>query len=382
MNTLHQLSATLKSISTACKDFQAEGLNFVNSTKNLSAKCSTIQNPKLPSILGPEVASTLNTLAHVLSHVGEAQTQLFDSLNASLTMAFSEFADQELALGTKLNNEYYSKEADEDTALEKYLHGDVVGVGSAVQGAVAAGSGALRNFGSNLKKWGARKNSESALSVPTANAVVVVEENLKENLKVPQTVKQTAQIKLNLETVKLKKTEAELARFNLLQYFEALKNRKNFEIGEKALASLYGFKAFFGQCSDVSDLSGVLAEIQNKQELERTKFKAHQEPWEGRKENLHRKITEVEAAVTVSTTFLSALSCGDALATGMLEVKNCKKLEEIEKESGVWSINDEMNEMAIYERTKTKGVYIEGERAKRASLVTKKKKSVKRLTHS
>ena len=163
MHQLSSLHSTLHAISSSCKTFQEAGVHFTALTNDLASKCSSMQNPKLPVILGPQVADTLNTLSHVLTHIADSQTQLFDSFNASITTAFAAFADKELAAGTTFRHELTSAEAEEDSHMEKYLSGDVVGAGGVVATAMTATGGALNKLGSSaLRAWnkrGGRKDS-------------------------------------------------------------------------------------------------------------------------------------------------------------------------------------------------------------------------------
>ena len=181
-----------------------------------------------------------------------------------------------------------------------------------------------------------------------------------EPVQVPQTVKQTSQIRVHLEGIKLSKARASLARFNLLQFFEALRSRKQFSVGESALASLYGLRAFLVQCADLGELTAMLKTIQKSQADAREAFKAFQAPWDGRRENLERKIIDVEAANRVQSSVLEAIQVGGSVGTGIEAITDAVSLAKAEEESGLWTINEQMDKMAIYERKRTKGVFMEG----------------------
>ena len=60
-----------------------------------------------------------------------------------------------------------------------------------------------------------------------------------------------ASLKQNLEHIRLAQVSAELKRFQLLKKLDSLKTRRNFELGESVLASLYGIRTYFGHCSDL-----------------------------------------------------------------------------------------------------------------------------------
>ena len=111
------------------------------------------------------------------------------------------------------------------------------------------------------------------------------------------TAKAAANLRHNLEQIKLTQANTELKRFQLLRRLDFIKTGRNFEFGEITLARMNGFRAYFHNCSDLIDhVTPKLIRLQDKQTQSREKHDAQQAPWEMKQKSLTAAIGEVGAA--------------------------------------------------------------------------------------
>ena len=171
----------------------------------------------------------------------------------------------------------------------------------------------------------------------------------------------TATVRNGLEGIRLSQVHAELARFKFLRRMESLKERRTFELGETALASLHGIRAYFNHVSDLTTgLTPTLSKLQESQRLAREKYVTQQEPWNAREARLNLKIDEVSAGAKLANQLLDAIQNGSATAVGTTVVEDNGTLGKVEDEIGVWKINMELSKSSLYERTSSSGVVCEG----------------------
>jgi Arf-GAP/coiled-coil/ANK repeat/PH domain-containing protein len=183
------------------------------------------------------------------------------------------------------------------------------------------------------------------------------------------TAEAAANLRHNLEQIKLTQANAELKRFQLLRRLDSIKTRRNFELGESTLASLNGLRAYFHNCSDMIDhITPKLIRLQEKQAQAREKHDAQHAPWENKQKSLTAAIGEVGAAAA------NAGAIADAIHKGQVEdldehtlSGHPLTLEEIESSVRFWELPCQLNIGSLYQRKPTNGVIVESWLYKKSS---------------
>ncbi|GMH91296.1 hypothetical protein TL16_g12016 [Triparma laevis f. inornata] len=308
---LAKLSDAMVDIAKATRAFHEAGKAMSDVTHALAQTCRVdetqfgVNESKEDNAFGEELGETMHTLASVLDEVADAQMSLGESLTASLAVSLENFANVE-----KREAERLQKKAEDDTEqfdlfVGRYLHGS--------RGEKDDGDGLqlkhLQKTFANIGDWRAGIGGRGKDKGDGQD-----KKEMAANLN-------TANVRCQLEEIRLQQANSELSRFKYLRRMESLKERRTFELGETMLASLHGIRAYFHHISDLTNgLAPRLARLQETQTHTRTEFQKQQEPWNKREQNLKVKIAEV----------------------------------------GVWTIGSDLNTSSLYERDATRGVITEG----------------------
>jgi len=171
-----------------------------------------------------------------------------------------------------------------------------------------------------------------------------------------------ANLRENLQQIRLAQANAELKRFQLLRKIDSLKTRRNFELGESALASLHGIRAYFHHCSDLTQgLSPRLTTLQSNQSDARKKHESQQHPWESRETGLTIAISKVGVAASNAGVIVDALTKStDMNQVNLLAEMQPKSLKDIEGQVELWDLPRHLAESSLYQRDPTPGVIVEG----------------------
>jgi len=370
-----------------------------------------IMNERKESV-GEEMTSVLSVLGEILDEVADAQVSMCQSLEASLSLSLEAFAGVELNEATRLRSEADVMSENAESSFSRYMHGrhseranmagGVGGDGGIGSNSNSVGSGSIamdaldqQNFvtswnklsdhvGSQFKNWNRASSDESGDGGDSASAKGNEPgrrlKNLRDRInrgkddeteKDPSfaTAEAAANLRHNLEQIRLTQANSELKRFQLLRRLDSIKTRRNFELGESTLASLNGLRAYFHHCSDMIDgITPKLTRLQDKQAQSREKHDAQQAPWERKQKSLTQAISEVGVAAA------SAGAIADALSKGQVEdldedilVSHPYTLEEIEANMRFWELQRQLNIGSLYQRKPTAGVIVEGWLYKKSS---------------
>ena len=141
-----------------------------------------------------------------------------------------------------------------------------------------------------------------------------------------------------------------------------MQKRRNFELGESALASLHGIRAYFHHCSDlVQGLSPRLTRIQTAQKTSREKHNEQQLPWDARENGLVRAMDSVSQAVAHSS------QLAEMIAAGEVKPHEGQSLEVLEEETQIWDVPRWLADASRYQREPAPGVLVEGWLYKKSS---------------
>jgi Arf-GAP/coiled-coil/ANK repeat/PH domain-containing protein len=133
-------------------------------------------------------------------------------------------------------------------------------------------------------------------------------------------------------------------------------------LGESALASLHGIRAYFNNCSDlVQGLAPRLNRIQTTQSTLRETHVADQAPWEEREQSLEKAMDQVGRAVDEASQKCEAMAQGD------VDVNQAISLDEIEQGAQIWQLPRMLAESSWYQRDPAPGVLVEGWLYKKSS---------------
>jgi len=347
--------------------------------------------------VGEEMESVLRVLGGVLDEIANAQMVMCESLEVSLSQTLETFAGIEYQETNRLRSEADVLTESAEEALAKYLHGRhpertnteeqisrvvqavaTSQVGSALKGWTRSGS-ALADEALALSGGGGGGGGTGSGSGTTPTASSHKEHRTgglrrakssaaDRDPSVAQAAA-AASLKQNLEHIRLAQVGAELKRFQLLKKLDSLKTRRNFELGESVLASLYGIRTYFGHCSDlVQGITPRLGQLQDQQTASRAKFDSQKREWDRKEKGLSEAVNEVGRAATNAANIAEAISQGQGSGVGQsINANQPTSLEAIEDEVKLWHLPQLMAESSQYEREPTEGVEVEGWLYKKAS---------------
>ncbi len=193
-----------------------------------------------------------NSTPKILDEVADAQIQMCDSLEASLSMSLEHFAGIELDETNRLRNEAESIADGAESSFAKYLHGknahsvsETVSIGG--ENVNMAGGGSAVSTGWNklsegvgsqlgFSKWGRTNNINPTNDFDSSNSSmgqIGYDKNKSSRRgKNSNTDKEqferaigAANLRQNLEEIRLAQANAELKRFQLLRRLDSLKVR-------------------------------------------------------------------------------------------------------------------------------------------------------------
>lgn len=418
MHGLHVLTETLRDISARARTFGKCGAIMAEATRRLSCACrlnpvnsgndgssssdnnngtkddTTKSNDHLAAIMterrqsiGDEMVSVLSVLGEILDEVADAQSSLCQSLQASLSLSLEAFAGVELNEANRLRTEGEVMSENAEQSFSRYMHGrwseranlaGGIDVESAEaydqQNFVASWNKLSDHVGSQFKNWttdseGNTNSTTGEVKGKLKNFRNMMQHRASGNDKDDEierdpslaSAKAAANLRHNLEQIKLTQANAELKRFQLLRRLDSMKTRRNFELGESALASLNGLRTYLHQCSEM--IEGVTPNVtllQEKQVQSRKKHDAQQAPWETKQKRLTAAIGEVGVAAVNAGAISEALHRGQVedLDERMLS-GHPSTLEEIESNARFWELPRQLNIGSLYQRKPTNGIIVE-----------------------
>ena len=301
--------------------------------------------------------------------------QMCESLEASLSQTLEAFAGIELQEATRLRSESELMTESAEESFARYLHGrhpERANTEEQIQKVVTKVSDQANQIGSQLgsqigstfKSWS--RTGSDASSGRDTNAR---KPRNKEEDPAYTHAMAAASLRQNLEQIRLAQANAELKRLQLLKRLDSLKARRNFELGESALASLNTIRAYFHHCSDLTHgLHPRLGRIQDQQGSSREKFDAQKVMWESRERGLTQAISEVGIAAANAGVIAEAISRGQGTGLGQSMIADQpKSLDAIEEEVRLWDLPRHLAESCLYTRDASPGVILEGWLYKKAS---------------
>ncbi len=167
-----------------------------------------------------------------------------------------------------------------------------------------------------------------------------------------------ANLRLNLEQVRLAQATAELKRFQLLKHIVAHKQKRKFEIGENVLASLNGVRAYYHHCSDlVSGVVPTMTRYQVDQTSARDVLEQRLAPsWKAREEDIEGTIEGLYGVTKSASIIVEAINHGDK---DIVE-RQLTGLEEIENQVQIWQLPTMLADSTRLQRDPTPGIFVEG----------------------
>ncbi|KAL7545384.1 hypothetical protein ACHAWF_008735 [Thalassiosira exigua] len=377
--------------------------------------------------VGDEMASVLGVLGEILDEVADAQVSMCQSLEASLSLSLEAFAGVELNEATRLRSEADALGDNAEGTLGRYLHGRHAERAHLAGGRDGGGGGGLgvdaldqRDFvaswnklsdhvGSQFKGWNRATSAESS---GTDGSGGDGSGGGKEGAKEPgrrlknlrdkmvgnkggpggggsartgegdapdappaerdpslATAEAAANLRHNLEQVRLAQANAELKRFQLLRRLDSIKTRRNFELGESTLASLNGLRAYFHHCSDmIEGLTPKLASLQDQRAKSRERHDRGQVPWDARQKRLTDAVAEVGSSAGRSGAVADALAKGRTADLTEDDLGgHPTTLEGVESATGLWDLPHQLGLGNLYRRRPSAGVVAEGWLYKKSS---------------
>lgn len=309
-----------------------------------------------------------------------------ENLVASICLPLEKFAGKELQETSNLKAEVESLTDSTESSVARYLHGrhsdrnNTEAVNNqnqpqSQQTNLSNKSQELLNsswVGSRVAQLGGWAAARSGISMPSKQTPPDSNEQntLDGSQRQPKSVEKdpivakglaTANLRKSLQQIRLAQANSELKRFQMLRRLDSLKTRRNFELGESALASLHGLRAYFHHCSDLTQgLSPRLQKLQADQAESRKLHESQEKPWKGREKGLIDAIQHVDVAALNSSMIVETLMNGPLIHVQELAKSQPKNLEEVEAEVKLWELPKILAETSLYQRDPTPGVIMEG----------------------
>ncbi|KAI2500952.1 Arf-like protein [Fragilaria crotonensis] len=387
MRQVQVLSQTLQEISARAKTFGKCGALMAEATRRLALACrlkpsnpNNINNnnsnqntnnnayddedgknggdedkvvKERQEAVGEEMMVVLSTLGEVLDEIANAQVQMCENLESSLSHSLEAFRDTQVQEVTSLQTEADQMTDVAEQSFAKYLNGRQYTSEDSV--------GAWNKLGEHVSNGFTKTWRESADLSRFRRAG----SNAGKDKRVPSLVMAStaANLRLTLEQIRLAQTSAELKRFQLLQKLVSIKKRRNFDLGESALASLHGIRAYFLHCSDlVGGLTPRMTRIQEMQTESRAKHMASIGPWKAREMGLMKALDHVGQSVAHASSLAEMMASGDLVVTA-----EPVSLSKIEEETQIWDLPSLLAESSRYQREPAPGVLVEGWLYKKSS---------------
>jgi len=427
MKNLNILTETLQDISSKAKTFGKCGALMSEATKRLSAACKlddasgshngnnghnshnnsnhnsstnsgddkTMLDERKKSV-GSEMVGVLQVLGKILDEVADAQVSMCTSLEASLSLSLETFIGKELQEASRLKSEAEDMTENAETSFAKYLHGkhahntsstSATGTSATTSSSSSsndvsdhlntAGSSAVSSswnkisegVGNQLGRIGIATTSNHTELSPSKGRKGKSGTHVDKNKDPVEKAIAAACLRQSLEEIRLSQANSEFKRFQLLKHVDALKTRRNFDLGESILASLNGIKAYFHHCSDlIEGLTPMLQDMQQQQAKSRQAYEAQLKPLETRERGFLQAINEVKIAAANSGVIAEAISRGQTTGLGASMIADQPtSLEAIEEETKIWDVSRFLTKHALYIRDPKPGIEVEGWLYKKAS---------------
>ena len=303
----------------------------------------------------------------MLEEVADAQTQMCQSFEATMTASLEHFADTEYRTAQNLKESAEESTENADQLMAKFLNGKHAAALNSLTKETEGGNDAWNKFSEQVgnhgngllsrfrkKDIGLKTNLSQGLNSVSATRAMITSDD-----PIANAAAAAANMRLTLEQVRLAQAQAELKRFQLLRHIVAHKQRSKFEVGENALASLHGVRAYFHHCSDlVSGLLPTMNRFQVEQESTRGVFEKKLSPsWSAREGRLEETISGLRKASSESQSIVQAIQSG---YRKVIEQQQDQSLEAIEEQVEIWRLPSVLAESTRLQREPTVGVFVEG----------------------
>lgn len=282
----------------------------------------------------------------ILDELATAQSAVSQAIEMTLGLSLEAFAASELRTVSLLKSE-----ADEitDTAeqmFSKYMTGKSF-VESFHEGGKNTGPQTLVNKSfTQLKNWRSQIEIRRGKSEPSASDATL------------ERAVEASGLVSNLEQVCLLQATAELKRFQLMKHLISVKHRRNFELGENCMSTVYEFSNFYRNCSSVlAKVMPAMQKIQEKQNSLRTEHASYIVPtWSEREVALIEAVDRIHKKAIVAAQNVDAISSGDVKLIDQQVINS----DEIEEQVQIWNLPHVLALSARYQRDSLPGVVMEG----------------------
>mmetsp|Transcript_42996 Transcript_42996/g.103973 ORF Transcript_42996/g.103973 Transcript_42996/m.103973 type:complete len:874 (+) Transcript_42996:219-2840(+) len=314
--------------------------------------------------VGEDMASLLGVMSEMLDEIADAQMQMCESFEATMSTSLEHFADTEMGMARKLRDGAKQSTESAEQLLAKYLNGRHAAALSAAD-AEAGSNDAWNKFseqvgshGSSLLSRFANRKGKTNLSQGRNSRTGPPRTKSGSEDTVAMMASNAANLRLTLEQVRLAQATAELKRFQLLKHIVAHKQRRKFEIGENVLMSLNGVRAYFHHCSDlVTGLVPTMNRFQVEQSDSRDVLEKKLAPsWRARENDIEGTIDGLKQVTKSASIIVEAIGRGDK---GYIE-RQVTALDDIEDQVHIWKLPKLLANSTRLQRDPTPGIIVEG----------------------
>ena len=199
--------------------------------------------------IGEEMTATLASLGDILESLASSQLQMCQSLEASLSLSLEAFVGEELNEATRLKSEVDAMEESAESSFGRYIHGrhseraTLLGVGKGMENlldekdhqALAHSWNKLSDHvGSQFKNWSRASSTNEEVESQRGGKFNIRklgggggnaqgDKKVEEKDPVLAAAEAAANLRHNLEIIRLAQANAELKRFQLLRRLDSIK---------------------------------------------------------------------------------------------------------------------------------------------------------------
>lgn len=274
------------------------------------------------------------------------------ALEETLGVSLETFVDSELKTTLLLQQEADAATENAEQVYSKYLNGRSNIADSFTEAATKQGIGA------SLKNWSTKQIERSRRRGSNTSPD-------DEQDKSAEKASEAANLRLNLEQIRLTQVSSELKRFHFMKHLNGMKYRRNFELGENLINAAQSITSYHRLCFDAVKVIGPdLTRVQETLKvLSEYQSNVIIPTWQEREVNLVNLVNEAFGNVKYASSMSEAITEGGSKAIEQQTLK----VEELERQSMIWETPKVLAETSRYQREAMPGVRVEGWLYKKSS---------------
>lgn len=269
-------------------------------------------------------------------------------IEETLAVSLESFVESETKTTSMLQDESVEATDAAEQIFSKYVSGRN-NSSDFTSDSTSKSTGKATGLGTSLKNWSTKQIERTRFKRRNSNSGVDEE---------TEKISEAASIRLTLEQIKLASASAELKRFQFMKHLLGIKHRRNYELGECALTASQGLSNYFNICYFASKKFDP--DMKRIKERHKSLHDHHTNViipvWQEREVNLLNLVNDYFNQVKHASAISEAIAEGGSKAIEQQELG----VEELEKQTKIWDMDQTIAETSRYQRQAIPGVKVEG----------------------